>query len=329
MPTDQGFGVNKGGLSWGHPKSYFSPYENPQLSDGPPGESLTRRLAAETCNFIQSSDDRPFFAYLSFYSVHTPLQGPENLVDKYQKKAAALKHDGSGWGKERANKVRLVQDNPVYAAMIEETDIAIGMVLDKLDELKLADNTLVLFTSDNGGLSTAEAWSTSNMPLRGGKGWVYEGGTRVASIVRWPDVVTAGSSCDTPIISMDYFPTFLAAAGRSTKRDEHVDGVDLAPLLTGESIKSRAMYWDYPHYGNQGGAPASALREGKWKLIEWREDDSLELFDLEADPGESINLAQEHPKIASELQAKLALWREEVGAKKPMKNPRFVGSGHD
>jgi arylsulfatase A-like enzyme len=224
--------------------------------------------------------------------------------------------------------VRLVQNNPTYAAMIEETDTAIGNVLDKLDELKLAKNTIVLFTSDNGGLSTAEGWSTSNLPLRGGKGWIYEGGIRVASIIRWPGVARAGSECDTPIISNDYFPTFVEATGAELPGDK-IDGVSLIPLLRGEKIADRALYWDYPHYGNQGGAPASAVREGKWKLIEWREDDSLELFDLEADPGESNDLSQEDPKIAAKLRTKLASWRAEVGAKKPAKNPRYSDSRHD
>jgi arylsulfatase A-like enzyme len=323
LPTDQGFDVNKGGLDWGAPKSYFSPYGNPLLPDGPPGESLTRRLAAETCEFISANHEQSFFAYLSFYSVHVPLQGPEKLIDKYREKAAGLKQDDAAWGKERNSKVRLVQDNAVYAAMIEETDIAIGMVLDKLDEMKLAENTIVLFTSDNGGLSTAEGWSTSNLPFRGGKGWMYEGGTRVPSIVRWPGVTKEGSVCDTPIISMDYFPTFVASAGRPIERDDWFDGVDLAPLFRGENIKPRVLFWDYPHYGNQGGAPASAVREGKWKLIEWREDDSSELFDLEADPGEHKDLGKAEPEVVSRLRDKLEKWRVSVGATTPSPNPRF------
>ena len=207
LPSDQGFDINKGGMEWGSPKSYFSPYGNRLLSDGPKGESLTLRLGEETCRFIGEHHDRPFFAYLSFYSVHIPLQAREELIAKYEAKAKGMKQPGDEWGKERRSKVRLVQNNPVYAAMIEETDTAIGNVLDKLDELGLAKNTIVLFTSDNGGLSTAEGWSTSNMPLRGGKGWMYEGGIRVASIIRWPGVVQDGRESATPIISMDYYPT--------------------------------------------------------------------------------------------------------------------------
>ena len=167
LPSDQGFDVNKGGRESGSPRSYYSPYGNPQLPDGPPGESLTLRLGEEACKFIESSRERPFFAYLSFYAVHTPLQSTDKLIKKYKAKAASLKKPGEAWGKERANNVRLVQDHPVYAAMVEEMDTAVGMVLGKLDELGLAQNTIVLFTSDNGGLSTAEAFSTSNVPLRG------------------------------------------------------------------------------------------------------------------------------------------------------------------
>ncbi len=270
LPTDQGFDIDKGGMEWGSPKSYYSPYGNRLLPDGPPGESLTRRLGEETCKFIEANRDRPFFAYLSFYSVHIPLQSTKKLIAKYKAKAAGLKHEGPTWGKDHHSKVRLVQDNPVYAAMIEETDDAIGSVLDTLDSLGLTDNTIVLFTSDNGGLSTAEAYSTSNLPLRGGKGWMYEGGIREPTIIRWPGVTMPGSMCTTPIISNDYFPTFLEVVGHPLKSDAKDDGVSLAPLLRGGSIAPRAVYWDYPHYGNQGGTPASAVRDGKWKLIERR-----------------------------------------------------------
>jgi arylsulfatase A-like enzyme len=154
---------------------------------------------------------------------------------------------------------------------------------------------------------------------------MYEGGIRVASIVRWPEVVKAGSECATPIISNDYFPTFIEATGAKSPEDQ-IDGVGLVPLLRGDKIEDRALYWDYPHYGNQGGAPASAVREGSWKLIEWREGDTLELFDLAADPGELKNLVTEHPEIVARLRAKLGKWREDVGAKKPAKNPRYVNS---
>jgi arylsulfatase A-like enzyme len=324
MPTDQGFDVNKGGLDWGHPKSYFSPYRNPQLPDGPAGESLTHRLSDETCQFIEAYRERPFFVYLSFYSVHVPLQSTENLIAKYKAKAAITAHNASAWGKERESKVRLVQDNPVYAAMIEETDDAVGMVLDKLDALDLADNTIVLFTSDNGGLSTAYGYSTSNLPLRAGKGWLYEGGIRVPSIIRWPGVTKASTTCDTPIISNDYFPTFLEAVGQPVRSDSKLDGMSLLPLLKGETIDRGPLYWDYPHYGDQGGAPASAVRDGRWKLIEWREDGALELFDLDADPGETKDVAASNRDVSSRLHGMLGNWRKSVGTKTPAANGKFV-----
>jgi arylsulfatase A-like enzyme len=323
LPTDQGFDINKGGLDWGQPKSYFSPYGNPMLPDGSRGESLTLRLADETCKFIAANRERPFFAYLSFYSVHLPLQATKEGIAKYEAKAAKLPSDKVEFGRERESKWRLVQKHPTYAAMVEATDTAIGMVLDKLNELKLAGNTLVIFTSDNGGLATGEGCPTSNLPLRAGKGWLYEGGIRVATIVRWPGVVAPGTTCATPIISMDYFPTLLEAAGKAMPTQKPIDGVSIVPLLRGKSIPDRVFYWDYPHYGNQGGAPASAIRDGKWKLIEWREDGALELYDLKADPSETHDLAKSQPKITERLQESLAKWREEVRAKAPTPNPKF------
>jgi arylsulfatase A-like enzyme len=333
LPTDQGFDINKGGLDWGMPKTYFSPYQNPMLKDGPPGESLTLRLGDETCKFIdahlKAHPDRPFLAYVPFYSVHVPLEAPEKLVKKYEAKAASLPQSEAEFGTEHASKVRLVQNNATYAAMIEETDNAVGMVLDKLDELSLADNTIVLFTADNGGLSTAEGWATSNAPLRAGKGWMYEGGIRVASIIRWPRVVAASSTCTAPIISCDYFPTFVDAARLpASPKDSQpkIDGVSLLPLLRDEpagGFAQRQLFWDYPHYGNQGGSPASAVREGRWKLIEWREDDSVELFDLEADPSEERNLAEREPERVKRMQAMIKAWRQAVGAKSPTANPAF------
>lgn len=322
LPTDQGFDINKGGMDAGSPRSYFSPYKNPLLPDGPPGESLPIRLADETCKFISASKDRPFFAYLSFYSVHLPLQATKEGIAKYEVKAAKLPSGEAEFGREHQSKWRIVQKHPTYAWMVEEMDRAVGKVLDRLDELKLAGKTIVIFTSDNGGLATGKVCATTNLPLRAGKGWMYEGGIRVATVLRWPGVAPAGSVCATPIIAMDYFPTLLEAAGRSAK-SEKTDGVSLVPLLRGQTIPERTLYWDYPHYGEQGGKPASGVREGKWKLIDWREDGALELFDLEADPGERHDLANLDPDHAARLKHKLEKWRQGVGAKAPTPNPKF------
>jgi len=323
LPTDQGFEINMGGTDAGSPRSYFSPYKNPLLPDGPPGESLALRLADETCQFISANKDRPFFAYLSFYSVHLPLQATKEGIAKYEAKAANLPARAAEFGHERSSRWRLVQRHPTYASMVELMDSAVGKVLNRLDELKLADNTVVVFTSDNGGLATGKTCATSNLPLRAGKGWMYEGGIRVPTIVRWPGVVASGSTCTTPIISMDYFPTLLEAAGKSPGGQTSIDGVSLVLLLRGKSIPKRTLYWDYPHYGNQGGAPASAVRDGKWKLIEWRDGGALELYDLDSDPSERQNLAKTQAEVAARLKGALAKWRQDVGAKAPTPNPKY------
>lgn len=325
-PEDQGFDVNQGGIDRGGPyggDKYFSPYGNPRLKDGPPGEHLPDRLATETVKFMETHRDQPFLAYLSFYSVHTPLIAREDLKQKYAEKAKTLKHEGPSWGKERERQVRLVQDHAVYAGMVEAMDLAVGKVLDALERLKLADNTVVVFTSDNGGLSTSEGHPTSNLPYRGGKGWMYEGGIREPWIIRAPGITKAGSTCDTPIISTDLFPTLLDFVAAKGPADRPLDGVSILPLLHGKSIAARPLFWHYPHYGNQGGAPSGAVREGDWKLIEWYEDGSHELFNVREDIGEEHNLAAEHPEKVQELAAKLAAWRKETGALMPTPNKRL------
>ncbi|MBN1362100.1 MAG: sulfatase [Sedimentisphaerales bacterium] len=328
-PEDQGFDVNKGGWERGGPYGggrYFSPYGNPKLSDGPEGEHLPDRLATETCRFIESQRDRPFLAYLSFYSVHTPLMAREDLKTKYEAKADGLQHNGPAWGDEGTRKVRLVQDHAVYAGMIEAMDQAVGKVLDALDRLNLTQNTVVLFMSDNGGLSTAEGSPTSNVPLRGGKGWLYEGGIREPMIVRWPGVVKVRAVCHEPVISTDFYPTMLQIAGLPLKPRQHTDGVSLMGLLQGAGgLGRQAIYWHYPHYSNQGGAPGGAVRAGDFKLIEFYEDGRIELYNLRDDIGERHNLVAEMPEKAAELHQMLRAWRYEVGAAMPKPNPRYEG----
>ncbi len=326
-PENQGFDINRGGCERGGPyggKKYFSPYGNPRLSDGPPGEHLPDRLATETCRFIEANRKGPFLAYFSFYSVHTPLMAREDLKRKYQQKAARLHVDGPIWGQEGSRKVRLVQNHAVYAGMVEAMDLAVGKVLAKLDELNLADNTVVFFMSDNGGLSTSEGHPTSNLPLRAGKGWLYEGGIREPMIIRWPGVTEPGSVCNEPVVSTDFYPTILQIAGLPPRPEQHCDGVSLVPLLRGEGhLPPRPLFWHYPHYGNQGGAPGGAVRVGPWKLIEWYEDGRVELFHLDNDLSEQHNLAEEHPEKVRELLALLRTWRKEVGAVMPTENPNY------
>jgi arylsulfatase A-like enzyme len=207
--------------------------------------------------------------------------------------------------------------------MVEAMDLAVGKVLAALDELGLRENTLVVFTSDNGGLSTSEGWPTSNLPLRAGKGWMYEGGIREPLIVRWPGVTRPGSVIATPVSSPDYFPTFLAAAGLRPAPGQVLDGRSLVPVLKGGTAPERALFWHYPHYGNQGGAPAAAVRRGDWKLIEWQEDNRVELFNLAQDLGEKTDLATREPDRAARLRAELHAWQKDVGAKFPIPNPTF------
>ena len=323
-PKHQGFDVNKGGWSAGGPYGpgkYFVPYGNPRLEDGPKGEHLPDRLSDETVKFIQQNKDKPFLAYLSFYSVHTPLIARDDLEKKYEQKKDALGLEDK-WGQEPPRKVRLVQCHPVYAGMVEAMDAACGKVLNALKELGLDDDTVVIFMSDNGGLSTSEGHPTSNLPLRAGKGWLYEGGIREPVMVKWPGVVKPGSVCDTPVISTDFYPTMLEMAGLPPKPEQHVDGVSWVPLLKGRTLDPRPLFWHYPHYGNQGGTPGAAIREGDWKLIQFFEPGKdVELYNLKDDIGEKNNLAKQMPQKARELHRKLRQWQFEVDAKFPTPTP--------
>jgi len=330
-PENQGFDVNKGGTDRGGPyggNRYFSPYGNPRLPDGPPGEHLPDRLGAETARFIASHRNEPFLAYLAFYSVHTPLMARDDLRRKYEEKRRALGL-GDAWGKEGTRDVRLVQSHAVYAGMVEAMDLAVGRVLRTIDELGLRDRTIVIFTSDNGGLSTSEGWPTSNVPLRGGKGWLYEGGVRVPFIVRWPAIVRPdasvgpGSELDAPVCSVDVMPTVLEAAGTGLSGPRSFDGVSLMPVLKGQPPAERALYWHYPHYGNQGGAPGSAVRRGDWKLIEWDEGPTVELYHLGDDPGEHADRSQTEPARVASLREELHRWQADVGARKAIPNPNY------
>lgn len=320
-PEHHGFHDNIGGYRAGHPKSWFSPYQNPRLKDGPDGEYLTERLADESIALLKAAkaSGKPFFLCHSFYQVHTPLVAPEALVEKYRAKAERLgikdrfgEESQHFISEKRPRRVREVQGLPVYAAMMEAMDAAAGRVLAALDELGLAENTLVVFTSDNGGLSTSEGLPTSNLPFRGGKGWVYEGGIRVPFIVRWPGVAPAGKVEATPVSTIDIFPTALAAAGIKA---EGVDGRDLSPLLRGGDFPPRDLFWHYPHYANQGGFPGGAIRSGNWKLVENYEDGRTFLYDLSKDVGERDDRAETEKERAAEMRGKLHAWYRETGAK--------------
>jgi arylsulfatase A-like enzyme len=323
-PEDHGFEVNRGGWTQGGPyggKQFFSPYENPRLANGPDGEHIADRLAEECARFIDSHSDRPFFINLWFYDVHIPLMAKPALVAKYEAKRRRLGLQPL-FGKEPPGEVRLNQDHAVYAAMIETMDSAVGRVLRSLDERGLRENTLIIFTSDNGGLSTEQGLPTSNRPWRAGKGWLYEGGLRVPLIARWPSVVKPGTLTAAPTTSADLYPTLLAAAGLPPRPAQHLDGRSLLPILRGDgSAGDRPLFWHYPHYGNQGGTPGAAIRRGDWKLIEFFEDGRIELYDLRSDPEERTNRATREPSRADALGRELRAWQEEVAALLPSRNP--------
>lgn len=329
-PENHGFEVNIGGCQWGSPhQGYFSPWKIPNLADEPAGKHLGDHLTDEAIRLIEERDERPFFLNLWYYEVHTPIQAKPEKIRKYEQKARDLHLDemqtfaeGDYFPVEHKRNQRilrrLVQSDPVYAGMIENLDENIGRVLNTLDQQGIAEDTMVIFTSDNGGLATAEGSPTSNAPLSEGKGWMYEGGTREPWILRWPGQVTPGSTCLSPITSPDLYPTLLEAAGLPLNPSQHCDGTSLLPLLRQEGGLNRpAIFWHYPHYGNQGGTPGSAVRLGSYKLIEFFEDRHLELYNLDQDVSEKVNLAQEEPQRAKEMHQVLTEWREKVGAKIP------------
>jgi len=326
-PEDRGFDHNKGGWDAGSPSGekggYFAPWKNPRLPSGPPGQSLTQRLADETIAFIEQNQQRPFLAYLSFYAVHGPVQTTKPLWEKYRAKAAALPQPGERFLIDRTLPVRQVQDNPIYAGLIENMDTAVGRVLAKLDELGLAQNTVVVFTGDNGGGSSGDSFSSSELPYRGGKGRQWEGGTRVPFYIRAPGVTQPGSTNATPVSGIDFFPTLLALAGVSAPPAQAVDGVSLKPLLEGGRLAPRPLFWHYPHYGNQGGEPSSIIRSGDWKLIHYWEDGRNELYDLASDPGEQHDLATMEAARAAKLGTELQAWLRETGALQPLPNPDY------
>ena len=338
-PEYQGFDINIGGHEAGHPASYFYPYQNPEnpfwdvpgLQNGQPGEYLTDRLTDEAIKFLNNNKKKPFFLYLCHYAVHLPLQAKNMLIEKYETK---LKNMPAGernrFIEEHHCQTRIVQDNPIYAAMIQSVDESVGRIMDHLKKLGLEKNTAIIFMSDNGGLSTlrdAQRAPTANTPLRAGKGWLYEGGIREPMIIKWPGVTKANSVCHVPVISNDFFPTILQMARLPLLKQQHKDGVSLVPLLVGKgNLKPRALYWHFPHYHGSGSTPSGAMRLGDFKLIEWFEDGSVELYNLKDDIGEKENLAEKMPEKAEQMRKMLEEWRYEVGALMPSENPDWVES---
>ena len=312
MPRDQGF-TNDESSETGPKGDKTKQKDDPKKTD---------RITDAAVSFIEQNKDKAFCAYLPYNAPHVPIGARADLVAKWEEKAKQAPADA--WGQERANQVRLVQNNAVYAAMLEQFDTGIGRVLAALEKNGLMEKTIIVFMSDNGGLATAEGHPTSNLPLRAGKGWPYEGGVREPLIVVAPGVTKPGSICDSPVISTDFYPTLLQLAGQPLKPEQHLDGVSFMPLLKGEVMqRGKPLFWHYPHYANQGGAPNGVIRDGDWKLIEWYEDGALELYNIPQDISEKTDLAAQQPEKVKELHAKLIAWRKEVGALMPTPNPDF------
>ncbi|MCI0745470.1 MAG: sulfatase [Verrucomicrobia subdivision 3 bacterium] len=306
-PDKHGFDFNVAGSAAPAPPNYFAPYKIATLPDGPPGEYLTDRMGEEAARFIEQHREKPFFLYMPLFAVHTPIRGKEALVKKYRAKRRAGQR----------------QTNAVYAAMIESMDDSVGLIRGKLDELNLSDRTIVVFASDNGG----RVPTTSNHPLRVGKGSCYEGGVRVPLIVYWPGVTKAGTVCDVPVISMDLYPTILEMTGQADAARKGMDGVSLVPLLRNAgALKREALFWHYPHYQHYqlgGTTPYGAIRANDYKLIEFFDDMRVELYNLREDIGEQRNLAAGMPAKVEELRTRLHAWRKDVGAQMPSRNSNY------
>ncbi len=322
-PEDHGFDINKGGWDYGNPRGgFFSPYINPNLTDGPPGENLSMRLARETVDFIRSSQEEPFFAFLSFYAVHGPIQTTERYWKRYRDKAIAAGLDSAGFEMERRLPIRTVQDNAIYAGLVQHMDDAVGIVLDELEKLGLDDNTIIVFTSDNGGVASGDAYSTTNAPLRGGKGYQWEGGIRVPFIIKTPGATP--SSSNYPVSGQDFYPTLGDLAHLSVPENQNIEGISLKGVIEGNEVDERALFWHYPHYGNQGGDPASMVRRGDFKLIYYWENQQSELYDLSKDISEQYDLSQDQVEIARALKSELFDYLRQNRARVPDPSPFFT-----
>ncbi len=369
-PLQHGFDYRATEWNKGWPLTYYSPFKLKGL-EGPEREYLTDRLTNEAINYIEQNKDAPFFLYLSHFTVHDPIEGRKDLVEKYQQKQqeqqqgsgpafileanpdtaspysrAALdallrdkKYAGYSILPDRMVKIKQHQDNVQFAAMVESMDESLGRIMAKIKSAGLEENTIIVFVSDNGGMSAAnfarpnkqiapanldKEFSTSNLPLRGAKGWFYEGGIRVPMIIRWPGHNGAGISSDVPVIGTDFYPTLLKMAGLKSQPAQHKDGVDLSPLFKGKKLNRKALYWHFPHYSNHGmQSPGAVIREGRYKLLEYFEKGTVQLFDLEKDPGEQQDIAAQMPAKVKKMKRKLHRWQKKVGAAMMPVNPEY------
>jgi len=342
MPEKQGFDVNVAGGAAGAPPTYWYPYRKGEatpagkkglkkteihgLEDGKEGEYITDRITDETIEFmtnhVTEKSDEPFFVFLSHYGVHTPFEAKPELLEKYQNKLKNMEYDLPEYEKTITGDTKLRQDFPVYAAMIESIDQSMAKVTQTLKDLGIEDNTIIIFTADNGGLSTrgnSRKLATSNYPLRYGKGWLYEGGIREAFIVKWPDVTKAGQVSDVVITGTDIYPTVLDMAGLPQKPEAHQDGINMTSVLKGEvSKRDSPIFWHSPmeRPGSTGDRNSSAVRLGDYKLIDWYDEGQIELFNLKEDISEQYNLASEMPEKAEEMLLMIKNWRKSIQAVK-------------
>jgi len=319
-PLDHGFDINIGGTVAGMTKSYFAPYGIGTIRGGPKGEYLTDRLTLEAEGFIDRNRDTPFLLYLSHYAVHTPLQAKPELVKKYADKAKGLP---MGKKAPRGVRARQVQNDPVFAAMVQSVDESVGRIVAKLKRTGTLDRTVIVFASDNGCLTSIRGKPTSVLPLREGKGFLYEGGIRVPLIIAGPGIVDPGRACTVPTTTEDLFPTFLEMAGHPPMPKQHLDGTSLAPVFRGAAgVEREAIYWHYPHFVRGAprklAPPGGAMRQGAWKLMEFFENGRLELYNLDTDIGETQDLAGREPARAKAMHARLRAWRQAVGARMPI-----------
>lgn len=310
-PVDQGFDVGIGGTYDGSPRSFFYPgWEGkPANLKGRDGEYLTDLLTDRAVDFIHANRSKPFFLYLPHYAVHVPIEAKKDLVARFDKKPRSGE-----------------QNFADYAAMIYSVDQSVGRVLEAIKEIGAEQNTVVFFTSDNGGVSSLE-WKkrpvTSNLPLRAGKGHLYEGGIRVPAIVKWPGVTKPGSTCDQAISSIDYFPTIAEMTGAKWEAGHKPDGISITRALRGGRLPDRDLYWHFPHYSPQLGRPSAAMRRGKWKLIEHYETGKVELYNLDEDIGEKNDLADSEQKRTKEMHQALQAWRKAIDVQMPTVNPNY------
>lgn len=330
-PEYYGFDVNVGGHVAGSPMGgYFSPYTNPRLESGPKGEYLTDRLTSEAISLLgnYAQTDKPFFMLMSYYSVHTKLAAPQNLIEKYKDKFSGTDPKTEFaeieqiWPNKKARLNRVSQTHPTYASMVEKVDENIGRIVNELDKQNLQDDTIVILLSDNGGLSTSEGSPTSNLPLNGGKGWLYEGGIRVPFVIRVPGSASNGQTSDVPVTMMDISATIYSMLDIDKEKLPKSDGESLKSILAMEDgFKNRPLFFHYPHYSNQGGFPGAAVRLGKWKLLERFEDGQVQLFNLANDLGEKHDLASNNPDKVDELRTILHQWYKDQNAEFLRSNP--------